>query len=116
MGLDKLRDTARKTYLRARAVDRLVHSAEFGEAYTRSSSFQRDLMTGHVDFSRIGYLRNMVDGLNHTVLEDKTYAEIRDLAQKLAIPHYSRMSKDDLIRAVSRAYDEKINEALKDLP
>lgn len=103
MGLDQIRNAARASTLRARAIERIVCSDEFGEAYQKSQKgLDLIIKLGKPDDLRQWIREQLCNGI-----EDLPYGKLRELASANQIPRYSRMNKDELLRALYASMDRR---------
>lgn len=87
--------------LNLRAIDRIIQSNEFVESWKQSSVERRQKLLevlGNKDLT--GVRLWMASGPKK--LPDMSYRELRDLAQRHSIPKYSRLDKEQLLRALSK--------------
>lgn len=87
--------------LNLRAIDRIIQSNEFVESWKQSSVERRQKLLevlGNKDLT--GVRLWMASGPKK--LPDMSYRELRDLAQRHSVPKYSRLDKEQLLRALSK--------------
>lgn len=78
--------------LRARAIQRLVKSDKFLEAFKSASQEELKDAEALILEAKVTELKRLVNDLTG----DKSYRELRKLACSRQIPQYSRMTKDEL--------------------
>lgn len=94
MGLDQIRDDCHRAALRALAIDRIVQTRDFAEAYKADPDGIDSAIKSP------SKLREWVKRRICDELELLPFAQLRNLAAAYHIPLYSRMNKEELIRSL----------------
>jgi hypothetical protein len=90
----------RRRTLDQRAIDRLIQTQNFREAWEQASQVQRSLLVQLISNSSIEEVREWFKSVYTKKIVDLSYRELRVLGQRARIPYYSRMQKEDLIAAL----------------
>lgn len=100
----KLISTVRKNVhnrlLRLRQLDRLVESDDFAKAYEAADSGQCADIIVFLRDAKVLDLKYLVRKILRNDLPSKSYGELRDLAIIEQVPNYSRMNKQELLKAL----------------
>lgn len=99
--LESIRLDAHDDLLSARQFDRAVGSADFEDAYARATGDELVLLSVILKSKDTDQLKQWIRSRLYTVLEDMPYGRLRELASQEQIPKYSRMSKSELILALT---------------
>lgn len=103
MKLPDLRLSAYRTYCDARAIDRMISTAEFGELWEEALESERAILEQHVvNVDRLA-VASWIRTQERREVDGKTLRELRVLAAKAGIPHVNMRSKDDLISLLGGA-------------
>ncbi len=87
----------RRETLNLRAIDRIIQSRDFEDAWKRSTTEQREQLLKALGNKDLDSVRIWLRSTVRTALADLSYRELRDLAQGHLIPRYSRLDKEQLI-------------------
>jgi hypothetical protein len=103
--LRDIRDDFHNQVLRMRSMERILESREFEQAFKKANEKQIDLlhltlMSHHVDAAR-QWIRDLIE----EPLGLRSYRALRDLAKNENVPRYSRLNRDQLIRALEKKRD-----------
>ena len=101
--LQNLQKELHNSYLDLRALDRLIQTNRFEVLYKESTTKQQVAI--YVYNHDIVAVKEWMKEQNNSLLE-KTKIQLVQLAKKLQIRNYSRMSRDELLRILKGTIDE----------
>lgn len=90
----------RRRTLNTRAINRLVQTEAFAEAWKVATEDERKAMAAAINDCDIEYVRMWIRKVNRKTLIDLTIRDLRGIASRHHIKNYSRMQKDDLVSAL----------------
>lgn len=90
----------RRMTLDLRAINRLVQSEDFLKAWDAASDEERKCGNGIIESLDITGLRQWFHDIRVQDLRDMTHRELLVECQKKQIRNYSRMQKDEMIKAL----------------
>jgi len=91
---------ARNRYLDYRALDRIMRTSTFHDAYKQATKDQKAALETIVEGHSTLKLRRWIRDVLQANLELMSYNDLRDLAMIEQIRRYSRMTKPQLLRAI----------------
>jgi len=107
MGLGKIRNDSHAQYCKARQLNYLVQSEDFGLAYEQATQQRREFLFCCVlekDLPRVRYfIREELAKL--TPFHQMSIIRLRDMAKRFRVPEYHRLRKDELVREIQNEVD-----------
>ena len=109
MSLTKILERQRQKVLLDRSIERIINKPSFGVLWEESDFLTRWIVNDWIMDGDKDDLTNWLGSHKSLSLEDKSTVRLKDMARKLQIKNWSRLSKLELIRAIKQreTHDEK---------
>jgi hypothetical protein len=98
----------RRETLNLRAIDRIIQSDVFVDAWRQATVQQREQLLQVLGNKDLAGVKRWVDAVGPRNVADLSYRDLRDLAQRHLVPRYSRLDKEQLITALRGINDDSI--------
>lgn len=105
MKLEEFQEKFHRRALEFRAVDSYMYSERFASAFRLASFVQRERLHEILKSANIVALKQWVKDRLAGPLEYRSYRNLRELAQRLNIRRWSRMSQEELLEALRKRPD-----------
>lgn len=105
MRLEEVRNDFHNQVLKLRAIERLLDSSDFEIAFRKATEPQRDVLQVMLKSQAVTCVRRWVQDLIEEPLGVKSFRTLRELAKRANVPRYSRLNRDQLIRALEKKRD-----------
>lgn len=106
VNLDEVRNDFHNQVLKMRSVERILDSKDFELAFKKANEHQLDMLSMIlISMNNIGAVRQWIRDLIEEPLGLRSYRALRDLAKNENVPRYSRLNRDQLIRALEKKRD-----------
>ena len=102
--MNQVREAIHRELLKLRRLERLVDSRQFEDMWEAANIDQRnelELISKSFSLDDQPIIK-WTQRRRITLLGEHTYAELRDMARNAQVPRYSRMSKGELLSALSK--------------
>jgi hypothetical protein len=103
----KIQMKVRRMTLDLRAINRLVQRNDFLLLWEKSDRDERESATQLIDDVNLEGLREWMNEARKRDLRDMTYRGLLALCQQAKVPNYSRMMKEDMIKALSELQHDR---------
>lgn len=91
--------------LKLRAIERLLDSRDFEIAFRKATEPQRDVLQVMLKSQAVTCVKRWVQDLIDEPLALKSFRTLRELAKQANVSRYSRLNRDQLIRALEKRRD-----------
>lgn len=98
--LEEIRKTISRSILRMRAIERIVNSVSFEEAWAEAVADTKQEAMRYINGGNRNALTRWVKNHAPTELGAKSLRELREYAKKLGIPYSSRMDKGTVLTEI----------------
>lgn len=91
-----------RIFLNRRAIDRIIQSSLFVEAWNKASIFERRFLISYIDQLQVQKVRDWISKIVISTLDRCTTRMLREFASYHRIKNYGRMSKTQLLKALEK--------------
>lgn len=103
----KIQMKVRRMTLDLRAINRLVQRSDFLALWGKSDEEHRKVAVKLIDDLDLEGLRGWVQEAKERDLRDMTYRGLLVRCQRARVPNYSRMQKDEMIKALMELQNDR---------
>ena len=100
-----VREELHSAILKMRSLERMLESKEFEIAFKKATDEQVKTLQSMLKAQSVLAVRRWIRDLIEEPLGLRSYRALRDLAKNENVPRYSRLNRDQLIRALEKKRD-----------
>jgi len=100
MKLEEVRHWIHRVMLEWRAIDSLLETEKFENAYARADEAQCNRLPMILKSGRIDTLRRWIKDCLAGPLKFQSYRQLRELAKQANVPRWSRLTRDEILEAL----------------
>ena len=98
----EIRSDFHNQLLKMRSIERTLDSREFEIAFRKATDHQRGVLDVMLKSQLATCVKRWVQDLIEEPLGVKSFRTLRELAKQANVPRYSRLNRDQLIRALEK--------------